>query len=440
MHLAIEQELMRAMKTDDGLTRGRGITDRTRAKWILEIPQSVPICSVLENFCETRNITSEQHVELHSSRHSSVSMEDELHHYSRPASASRTKLEKNVRGTCSSKTSNGMLDVASFRRSLKLLGLELEDSNKEHHDRGKKKLALSCRPAPTMCTRVLRRTYSLSDLLGSIQDPTLLHTQDGLNRESLAKAVYEEWYFKKLREARQKKEQQTLEQVEGQTKKEKVQEEKIRKSEINFSKWKQMKKNEKKSEQCVELKVPQNSSCNTSQSFSAKQEKINSAFLSWKQEKAKELRKKVLEDKNKRKAVEDKRKEDEENKAAANTAFQMWKSKTDEVLRLKSEVQERKKKREEEKKKKDMQEKKENARSSFDAWKRVKDEQLKNKSAEEKLANERRTREKHVRQNERLYESEQAFEEWLDHAEEKFFPRQNKKQGLRSQVQPWVPC
>nr|CAD7571818.1 unnamed protein product [Timema californicum] len=398
-------------------------------------------------------------------------MEDELHHLSRPASASRTKLEKNVRGTCSSKTSNEVLDVASFRRSLKLLGLELEDSSKEHHDCGKKKLALSCRfclkyegrmtlctgrfldssvvralarigpgPAPTMCTRVLRRTYSLSDLLGSIQDPTLLHTQDGLNRESLAKAVYEEWYFKKLREARQKKEQQTLEQVEGQTKKEKVQEEKIRKSEINFSKWKQMKINEKKSEQCVELKVPQNSSCNTSQSFSAKQDKINSAFLSWKQEKAKELRKKVLEDKNKRKAEEDKRKEDEENKAAANTAFQMWKSKTDEVLRLKSEVQERKKKREEEKKKKDMQEKKENARSSFDAWKRVKDEQLKNKSAEEKLANERRTREKHVRQSERLYESEQAFEEWLDHAQEKFFPQKNKKQGLRRQVQPWVPC
>nr|CAD7606284.1 unnamed protein product [Timema genevievae] len=370
----------------------------------------------------------------------SVSMEDELHHLSRPTSTSRTKLEKNVRGTCSSKMSNRMLDIASFRRSLKLLGLELDDASKERHDRGMKKLALSCRPAPTMCTRVLRRTHSLSDLLGSIQDPTLLHTQDGLNRESLAKAVYEEWYFKKLREAHQKKEQQMLEQVEKQTMKEKVQEEKIRKSEVNFSKWKQMKRNEKKSEQCVELKVPQNSSCNTSQSFSAKQEKISSAFHSWKQEKDKELRKKFLEEKNKRKAEEDKRKEDEENKATANNAFQLWKSKTDEVLRLKSEVEERKKKREEEKKKNDMQEKKENARSSFDAWKRVKDEQLKKKSAEQKLANERRTREKCVRQSERLYESEQAFEEWLDHAEEKFFPQQNKKQGLHRQVQPWVPC
>nr|CAD7256408.1 unnamed protein product [Timema shepardi] len=433
---------MRAMKTDGGLTRGRGITDITLTKWILEILQSVPICIALENFCGTRNITSKQHVEPRSSRHSSVSMEDELHHLSRPASASRTKLEKNVRGTCSSKTSNGMLDVASFRRSLKLLGLELEDSSKEHHDCGKKKLALSCR----FCLKYEgRMTLCTGRFLDSSVIRALARIGPGfdfygLNRESLAKAVYEEWYFKKLREARQKKEQQTLEQVEGQTKKEKVQEENIRKSEINFSKWKQMKINEKKSEQCVELKVPQNSSCNTSQSFSAKQEKINSAFLSWKQEKAKELRKKVLEDKNKRKAEEDKRKEDEENKAAANTAFQMWKSKTDEVLRLKSEVQERKKKREEEKKKKDMQEKKENARSSFDAWKRVKDEQLKNKSAEEKLANERRTREKHVRQSERLYESEQAFEEWLDHAQEKFFPQKNKKQGLRRQVQPWVPC
>nr|CAD7456905.1 unnamed protein product [Timema tahoe] len=309
----------------------------------------------------------------------SVSMEDELHHLSRPTSTSRTRLEKNVRGTCSSKMSNRMLDVASFRRSLKLLGLELDNVSKERHDRGTKKLALSCSKATRLyhvcnifgdnreCFLYLDRNLGADSVAAWYETllscwtrlpitersgfefqsgvlKVVFHSlrKYGLNRESLAKAVYEEWYFKKLREAHQKKEQQMLEQVEKQTMKEK--------------------------------------------------------------------------------------------------AFQLWKSKTDEVLRLKSKVQERKKKREEEKKKNDMQEKKKNARSSFDAWKRVKDEQLKKKSAEEKLANERRTREKCVRQSERLYESEQAFEEWLDHAEEKFFPQQNKKQGLRRQVQPWVPC
>nr|CAD7421106.1 unnamed protein product [Timema poppensis] len=56
----------RAIKTDGG----RGFTDSTLAKGILAIPQSVPICSALENFCGIRNIASEQHVELRSSRQS----------------------------------------------------------------------------------------------------------------------------------------------------------------------------------------------------------------------------------------------------------------------------------------------------------------------------------------------------------------------------------
>nr|CAD7439899.1 unnamed protein product [Timema bartmani] len=395
----------------------------------------------------------------------SVSMEDELHHLSRPTSTSRTRLEKNVRGTCSSKMSNRMLDVASFRRSLKLLGLELDNVSKERHDSGTKKLALSCSKATRLyhvcnifgdnreCFLYLDRNLGADSVAAWYE--TLLscwtrlpitersgfefqsgvlrvvfHSlrKYGLNRESLAKAVYEEWYFKKLREAHQKKEQQMLEQVEKQTMKEKAQEEKIRKSEVNFSKWKQMKRNEKKSEQCVELKVPQNSRLNL--------EEVNPHLRGGRVENhlGKTTPSSPDRDSNLDLPVLGGLAQHDWR------AFQLWKSKTDEVLRLKSKVQERKKKREEEKKKNDMQEKRENARSSFDAWKRVKDEQLKKKSAEEKLANERRTREKCVRQSERLYESEQAFEEWLDHAEEKFFPQQNKKQGLRRQVQPWVPC
>nr|CAD7578526.1 unnamed protein product [Timema californicum] len=46
------------------------INDSSLAKWILAIPQSVPICSALNNFCGTRNIAYKQNVELRSSWHS----------------------------------------------------------------------------------------------------------------------------------------------------------------------------------------------------------------------------------------------------------------------------------------------------------------------------------------------------------------------------------
>ncbi|KAK3919247.1 Histone-lysine N-methyltransferase EZ1 [Frankliniella fusca] len=67
MDLTIEQKLMRNFKTS-GLTTGRGITERTVAKFVTALSLCIPLKEKLENFCGVRHESSEQHVEQRRSR------------------------------------------------------------------------------------------------------------------------------------------------------------------------------------------------------------------------------------------------------------------------------------------------------------------------------------------------------------------------------------
>lgn len=66
--LTIEQTLMRSMKSCGGLTRGRGLTDSTLAKWLSAAGTCNTICSSLEEFCGVMFSSGEQHVDLRLSR------------------------------------------------------------------------------------------------------------------------------------------------------------------------------------------------------------------------------------------------------------------------------------------------------------------------------------------------------------------------------------
>jgi hypothetical protein len=66
--LAIEQCLMRALKTRGGLTRGRGITETQRLIWVLSTPACAEINSAMQDFTGTTFTTSEQHKETTSAR------------------------------------------------------------------------------------------------------------------------------------------------------------------------------------------------------------------------------------------------------------------------------------------------------------------------------------------------------------------------------------
>ena len=62
--LAIEQVLMRSLKTSGGLTQGRGITPSTIATWIKSMPATSRIIEAMEEFAGVEATSSEQHVDL----------------------------------------------------------------------------------------------------------------------------------------------------------------------------------------------------------------------------------------------------------------------------------------------------------------------------------------------------------------------------------------
>ena len=59
--LVIEQILMRSLKTSAGLTRGRGMSERQRAIWLLSMPVTAEVNRAMQDFTGTKYQTSDQH-------------------------------------------------------------------------------------------------------------------------------------------------------------------------------------------------------------------------------------------------------------------------------------------------------------------------------------------------------------------------------------------
>lgn len=66
--MAIEQTLMYDMKSQGGLTRGRGLIDSVLAKWLGVARSATSICASLEIFAGLQSINGEQHVDFRQSR------------------------------------------------------------------------------------------------------------------------------------------------------------------------------------------------------------------------------------------------------------------------------------------------------------------------------------------------------------------------------------
>ena len=66
--LTNEQVLMRSLKTNGGLTRGKGFAESQRAIWILPMPVMAEINSSMQEFTNVDYYTSEQHKECTHSR------------------------------------------------------------------------------------------------------------------------------------------------------------------------------------------------------------------------------------------------------------------------------------------------------------------------------------------------------------------------------------
>lgn len=66
--MAIEQTLMRSMKSLDGLTHGRGIYDCVLNLWTLGMVYLHNVCNEIENFTSGLSSTTEQRVNIRTSR------------------------------------------------------------------------------------------------------------------------------------------------------------------------------------------------------------------------------------------------------------------------------------------------------------------------------------------------------------------------------------
>ena len=60
--------MMRSIKRRGGLTRGRGITETVRLQWIYTMHKCAGIHEAMTSMTEMKNKTSEQHIELGTSR------------------------------------------------------------------------------------------------------------------------------------------------------------------------------------------------------------------------------------------------------------------------------------------------------------------------------------------------------------------------------------
>ena len=68
--LVIEQSLMRTAKSRVGLTRGRGMTESVRLLWVLSRHKCAEVHEAMTELSGSKHTTSEQHVELGTSRKS----------------------------------------------------------------------------------------------------------------------------------------------------------------------------------------------------------------------------------------------------------------------------------------------------------------------------------------------------------------------------------
>ena len=66
--LVIEQVLMRTLKSTGGLTRGRGMEETQRTRWLLAMPACASVNESMQNLTGTHYCTSEQHKEMSETR------------------------------------------------------------------------------------------------------------------------------------------------------------------------------------------------------------------------------------------------------------------------------------------------------------------------------------------------------------------------------------
>ena len=338
---------------------------------------------------------------------------------SRPKSAPMVKKEKAEEPK--------LVDLRSYSKSLKLLGLDIPSNRKEATKVKTMNIEIKTK-SPTLKTRITERTQSVNDLRQIVDSKHHMPKDEYSKIKSgLASAVFEEWYFNKMKELAEKKRGE-MDKIESKIyQKELDNVEKKEKAAIEFKKWLESKQSKPKKEAKLLEQVPEDE----------KQEKIFKSVQEWKSKKAQEYKKKLRMKRRSQIKEEQERLKEMQKKEESSKHFLKWQETWREKMKQKLEEDKQKTLEELKKKKEDAAEQKEAAELAFKAWLQQKKE-LK-KEAKKKPGKGQAVEDK----AQRLEAAHEAYENWLEYIEQR---EEEEKYAEEERVlremwrPPWYPA
>ena len=303
-----------------------------------------------------------------------------------------------------------MVDLRNYSKSLKLLGLDIPSNRRYEASKFAHQEYDIRTKSPTLKTRLKGRTQSVTDLREAIDSKPKISGDDFAKiHDPLKRAVFEEWYFKKVTLDLEKKREKEAQNEDELYKKEMDEVEKKEKSVKAYQEWLLNKKKvlliEQKQKKAGLIKETKSEE---------RLEKIRKAEKEWREKKRKEFEKlrKRNEKKLEKKEVEEEKLK--EKKLSAEKQFQSWKE--EKLKEFKKKIADEKEtaiKLAEEKKEK-AREKKEDAEAAFKAWKRKKEENgEKDPSIKSNGENEEEGR------KEKIKAARKAYDDWLEYIEQR---------------------
>ena len=331
------------------------------------------------------------------------------------------------------------VDLRSYSKSLKLLGLDIP-SNRTEATKVETHTVEIKTNTPTLRTRLKERTQSVSDLKEVVDSKHYL-PKDEYNKikSKLTNAVFEEWYFNKMKAAEESKrkelEKKEEELIESETKKVELK----AKAAEDFQNWLKGKQEQRKKEQSKkdkELKKKKTSKLDDIPP-DEKEAKVKAAEDEWKAAKKLEFQKHQRLKRRLLKKQEEELKQQKQKREEAEVHFIKWKDSWSQKEKTKIANVKKKKLEELEAKKLEAKEKKESADAAFKAWLAKKADEHKQKKSGKKDLNGNHEKEK------RLEAAKEAYESWLDYVEQR---EEEQKFVLEETVlrdlwrPPWYPA
>ena len=126
-------------------------------------------------------------------------------------------------------------NLGDFSKSLKLLGVDIPSNRTEATKLNSQEVKVTTKE-PTIRTRLLKRSGSYADLTQNIKKDMKLSEFEAV-RGKVKEAVFEQWYFKKCKEEKEKKLKEEEEAEKLRKEKEEKQKEVEEQSKEEFQKW-----------------------------------------------------------------------------------------------------------------------------------------------------------------------------------------------------------